>query len=486
MVTIAPATAGGSVSAHTGFESSTPADGEVVDEPVELVTVLFSGEATPIGDGFVALTADGVVQEPASVRTLDDRLFTIRFDPPLAGGQIGFRWNIQAPDAHPIEGAFSFTISASVPTTLPATLPPTTVDAPPPTAASEALVPSTTGATPVPDPVVAEVTQATQTLEEFLAVDNSVPGETTARIGRVVGFLGVALGIGTLAFVATTLRGRREEIGSALFAVRVLGGIIVVGAAIEYIGVGRITAESFGSTWSTAPGFATVLRLVGGIGLLVGAPGTLPARRASAAPQALSAAVVEDHTTTRAGAVRWVPHSRSWPAFAGVALILGSFWFDGHTVSKGFRPLHALVNTVHVAAGSVWVGGVVALAVVGWTRHRSGVPTRAAELVVQFSRIATIALAAVLAAGVVMAILVLDSFGELTGTPWGKILLLKSGAVGLAIAGGAYNHFRLEPALDADPESPELQAELRSTVTAEAIMLVFVVVVTAWLVEAAS
>jgi copper transport protein len=64
--------------------------------------------------------------------------------------------------------------------------------------------------------------------------------------------------------------------------------------------------------------------------------------------------------------------------------------------------------------------------------------------------------------------------------------LLKTAAVGLAIVGGAYNHFRLLPALDADPESPELLGELRETVTAEAIMLVFVVTVTAWLVAAAS
>lgn len=85
-----------------------------------------------------------------------------------------------------------------------------------------------------------------------------------------------------------------------------------------------------------------------------------------------------------------------------------------------------------------------------------------------------------------MAWLVLDSFGELTGTPWGQILLLKTAAVGLAMIGGAYNHFRLLPELEADPESPELLAELRSTVTAEAIMLAFVVIVTAWLVAAAS
>ena len=111
---------------------------------------------------------------------------------------------------------------------------------------------------------------------------------------------------------------------------------------------------------------------------------------------------------------------------------------------------------------------------------------RVVELVVRFSKLASIALVSVVAAGGVMAFLVLDSVGELTGTQWGKILLLKTAAVGIAMLGGAFNHFRLLPALELDPESPELLAELRSIVIAEAIMLVFVITVTAWLVSAAS
>jgi copper transport protein len=209
--------------------------------------------------------------------------------------------------------------------------------------------------------------------------------------------------------------------------------------------------------------------------------------------RSLSSAVIDDVATQPAPTrgdddpiVRWTPDARSWPAVAGAMLIIASFWFDGHTVSKGFRPLHALVNSVHVAAGAIWVGGVVTMAAVVWSRHRSDRPMRVVELVIRFSKIATIALASVVIAGGVMAVLVLDSFGELTGTPWGKILLLKTAAVGLAMIGGAYNHFRLLPALESDPESPEVLSELRSAVTAEAIMLVFVVAVTAWLVAAAS
>jgi copper transport protein len=441
-----------------------------MDEPVSLVTIVFTGEANPVGDQFVALTPDGVVQAAASFVTVDDKIFSITFDPPLAGGQVGIRWNVQAADAHPIEGAFSFTVTAPAPV---ASVAPTTSVAP-------------------------EAVPVDQTLDEFLTVDNSKPGQTTATVGRFVGFLGVTLGLGALAFVATALRGRREEVRRAVSAIRVLGVVIVVGAAIEYVGVSRVGTESLASGWSTAPGFATVLRSIGGIGLVVGIGGTItrgnvqrPMRRPSVV-RSLSSAVLDGVQTSPTRdevgdpIVRWTPNARSRPALASIVLIIASFWFDGHTVSKGFRPLHALVNSVHVAAGAVWVGGVVAMAAVVWSRYQSHEPMRVVELVVRFSKIATIALASVVVAGGVMAFLVLDSFGELTGTPWGKILLLKTTAVGLAMIGGAYNHFRLLPSLEADPESPELLTDLRNTITAEAIMLVFVVAVTAWLVAAAS
>lgn len=520
------------VSAHTGFESSTPADGTTVDQPVDVVTIVFTGEANPVGDRFIALTPDGVVQEPSNIETVDDRTFTVSFDPPLAGGQVGIRWNVQAADAHPIEGAFSFTVSApAATTTVATTTPATTLVAGPADDTTDAEAPTTTddetGAAlgddaetstdtdaaaapvvdgdppnePTPEPSTGTVPATTQSLDEFLAVDDSTPGETTATVGRLVGFLGVALGLGAFAFVGTAMRGRRHEIRRLLVGVRALGLVIAVGAAIEYVGVARIGAESLGSAWSTAPGFATALRMVGGLGLAVGLAGTItPGRvqrliRRPSIARSLSSAVVDDVALGKDAPVsnrlddpivRWSPNSQSWPALAGTLLVIASFWFDGHTVSKGFRPLHALVNSIHVAAGAVWVGGVATMAVVAWMRYRDHRPMRMVELVVRFSKIATIALASVVAAGGVMAFLVLDSFGELTGTPWGKILLLKTAAVGLAMIGGAYNHFRLLPALEAEPDSPELLAELRSTVTAEAIMLVFVVSVTAWLVAAAS
>ncbi len=336
-------------------------------------------------------------------------------------------------------------------------------------------------------------------MDEFLAVDRSTPGESLARLGRLVSIAAIVLGIGALAFAATTLRGSLEEIGSLIAAVRILGGVLVVGALVEYVGVARIGNESLGAAWTSSAGVATALRVVAGVAIAVGLVATtVPIRRrarslSAAATSSTAELDVETRNRRSAASVtdrpvvrRWVPDRSSRLAFVGIGLAIISFWFDGHTVTKGFRVLHALANSVHVVAGSVWVGGVVTMAVVMWTRHRRSLPTDSLGLVVRFSAVASVALGAVVAAGLVMAVAILDSFGELTSTQWGQTFLLKSATAGLAMLAGAYNHFRLMPALERDPDDEVLHRSVRSTVTAEAILLAFVVVVTAWLVAAAS
>jgi copper transport protein len=471
----------GSALAHTSFESSSPADGAVFDAPVSVVSISFTNPATPVGDEFVALDATGQIRKPTSVSTTDGRVFELTFDPALSGGQVGIRWKVQAGDAHPIDGSFSFTVNNAV--------------------AAEQVTESTVAAAPTAAEAEPAVDGSETTLEEFLSSEPASAGETISTLGRIIGLLGVVLGIGALTFVALALRGSISEIGHALSAVRVLGLVVAAGATLEYTGLVQSSDSSLFSAFLTAPGFSTMLRIGGGLALALGlVTNLIPVHATSPRrPVALSSAVLDLERLTadeqqpgrssrreRDGLVRWQADATSWPAFAGTAAIIASFWFDGHTVSKGPRLVHAMANSVHLLAGSIWAGGVIAMAFVLWRRFRHGRPMRAYELVLRFSPIASVALAAVAAAGLLMAVFVLDSFAELTGTPWGQILMLKTAAVGLAATGGAYNHFRLIPALEAAPDDEELLAEVRSTVTAEAIMLFFVVVVTAWLVAAAS
>ena len=577
IVVVATLSAGHSVTADTGFSGSTPSNGDVVAEPVELVTLAFTSSAEPVGDGFVVLDADGQQRTPTAVSTLDNKLYNLRFEPPLAGGEIGVRWSVLGADGHPLDGSFSFTVTASPEAeTAATTTPVTTITAGIDTATNDGAAVADAGDT--------STTSAEEmaSMDDFLAVDSTRPGDTQARLGRLISFAGIALALGAIAFAATTLRGEAIEIRSLVNTVRALGVFITVGALIEYGGVASIAGESLTGYWSSSPGFATVLRMLAGIAIAAGLTATTAGVRSGRKLQPLSAAPnttdgrrdtgdfwgveartsrrqpVRQHTSeqpaghsdghghgqtddftdpgltpTRRRSVddsfrdpalrtnrtseharplradveplvepgrdasippdrpearsrRWVPDRSSAIAFVGCGAAVVSFWFDGHTVSKGFRPLHAVANSVHVIAGSVWLGGVVAMAILLWARHRRGVAPGALDLVVRFSSVATVALAAVVVAGLIMAVSVLDSFGGLTGSQWGQVLLLKTAAAGLALVGGAYNHYRLLPALEAAPDDAQLHEQVRSVVTAEAIMLSFVVIVTASLVASAT
>jgi copper transport protein len=212
-------------------------------------------------------------------------------------------------------------------------------------------------------------------------------------------------------------------------------------------------------------------------------------------PRSLSAAVavdtVSDQRTERSAApdpaaradqFRWVPDATATAGVAGIVLALGAYWFDGHTVSRGPWIVHAAVNLVHVTAASVWVGGVFAMTLVAWMRRRRRAEVGLAGMVVRFSTIAAVSLAALSVAGLVMAWLILDSPGDLFSTSWGQVLLVKVGAVAIAAGLGGYNHFVLGPGLETRPDDPDVAAHLRGSLLIESAVMLAVVVITAVLV----
>lgn len=118
-----------------------------------------------------------------------------------------------------------------------------------------------------------------------------------------------------------------------------------------------------------------------------------------------------------------------------------------------------------------------------WGRHRRGHELEALPMVIRFSVVASIALVVVGAAGVAMAVMILDSPSQLWASPWGRLLLAKTLFVVAAAAGGAYNHRVLVPQLERRGDEATSQ-KLRVVVTGESVALVLVAVLTAFLVAA--
>ncbi|MEQ8437253.1 MAG: CopD family protein [Ilumatobacter fluminis] len=490
--------------AHTDFESSTPADGATVEGPLSEITVTFTSSAEPAGEGFELLEPSGEIRQPTSIAPTDGTTFVLTYDPPLEAGTYGLRWHVRAGDAHPIDGSFSFTVDVPVPTTTapvtttpattapatttPATTPPVTTES-----AGATTMPATTLPPPDRTPTTAAATPAASpttvppvALDEFLAGDDTADDAAwVGRVGRTFTFLGLIFGLGTVAALVWVIRGRRDEIAAELNWVRIAGLAIALGGLIEWAGLHMTHDAVATELLRTKAGVAVALKIVGGLAVLIGFhPGV---GRVVAPARSLSAATLTDAASsdTRAAGGRWVPTTSAAIGLIGFALVLASFWFDGHTVSRGWWPLHAAVNLVHVLAAAVWAGGVFAMTTIVFMRRRSDDPTDTASMVVRFSSIAGFALAAVAVAGAVMTFSIIDEPGDLFSTQWGRVMVAKIVGVAVAALLGAYNHFRIRPSLEQRPDDPALLADLRRTLAIESGLFVLIVLLTSWLVAAA-
>jgi copper transport protein len=495
------------VAAHTGFESSDPSDDSTVDQPIEIITLVFSGEAEPTGDGFQILDSSGAVREPTQATTVDGLTWTLRFDPALVGGTVGVRWMVKAPDAHPIEGSFSFT------TTAPSAA--SDVDG----VASDETAQASAGASLSEAPAEA----AEVDLDSFLATDaaSTAVAQQVGAAARVVTLIGTLIGVGALVFAAAVLRGHHRDVAYVLYWVRRAGILVVLGATAELVAQvavedgGDWTALSSPSTVAavvTAPfGIAVALRIAGGLALTSGADLCItPAEHApdpvvairelvgvgagsphaggtigdDVAQPALASGMSEPYV--HQGDHAWRPTIDSGWAIAGALALVGSHLFDGHTVTKGSRFWTGFADVVHVAGGAVWAGGVLMLVAVLWRRHRRGHAPRSLQLAMRFSVVATLALVVVGVAGLALTVIVLDSPSELWATEWGRTLLVKTLLVAAAASVGGYNHKVLIPAMERAGDHPDLALRFRLVVSAEAVALVGVVIATALLMGAAS
>lgn len=484
----------GTAAAHTDFESSAPADGDVVEGPLAEVVVDFTNPATPAGDGFELVEPSGVVRTPTSLDETDGTSFVLTFDPPLEAGAYGVRWSVRAGDAHPIEGAFRFEVTGATA----GTVAPSDGGAAPPTS----VVPADDAGGDMSDmagmDAATHAAMADESLDALLAGSSDDDAVTVGRVGRTVTMLGTIFGIGVLAALIWTVRGRRDELHAQLGWIRLAGWVVFAGGLIELASLLESDANlGVGEALSTKAGVAAALKMAGGLAVVFGFHRS--SGRIVAPAHSLSAAVATGTWQDGIAGVppsavhdpsgdshRWIPTASAALGLGGYAAVLVSFWFDGHTVSKGPWAIHSIVNLVHLAAAAVWVGGVFAMTTVVWMRRRRTERTGLAAMVVRFSSIATISLAAVVAAGSVMAWMILDAPGDLFGTSWGRILLVKTAAVAVAAGLGAYNHFRLRPALEQRPDDPVLARELRTSLSIESAVLVGVVVLTAFLVAAAT
>ena len=179
------------------------------------------------------------------------------------------------------------------------------------------------------------------------------------------------------------------------------------------------------------------------------------------------------------------------PAVAALTLLLGflvvSPGLSGHAGTTDPELLALASDTLHVVAMSAWLGGLAALLLLlPAATRRLDAPDRTRLLAAclrRFSPLALVSVAALLASGTYQSIVYLQSVGDLTGSAFGRAILIKIALMVTLIGLGALNLRRNRPELErltSEGGAPGGAGRLlRRAVQAEVALIAVVLAVTA-------
>lgn len=164
-------------------------------------------------------------------------------------------------------------------------------------------------------------------------------------------------------------------------------------------------------------------------------------------------------------------------------LVLASLGWVGHAAMEegAIGIVHRLNQAVHLAAGGIWLGGLLPL---GLLLRRATGPdggtfqSLARTALPHFSQMGYAAVVLVALTGMVNTARLVGSFDRLIDTPYGRLLLVKLALVAAMVAVALGNRFRLLPRLlgSIDP-APPLRALCRSVAVEQGLGLAVLAVV---------
>jgi copper transport protein len=409
----------GVASAHAALIAADPPDGARLDASPAHVQLTFSEHVSASLGGVRVVDSSGGRVDRGAVR-VDGSAVEVDLAPHLPDGTYVITYRIVSADGHPVRGATVFGVGSGA------------VD--------------------------------TDAARKVTAGGNDRRWEVVGAIGRGFAYGGTLLAAGGVLFLVVAHRG---EVGRARLRRRVRAAALV-GAAASLVALPIQAALGTGQGPGSLFDHGVLGRVMDdGVGLGLGLC-------------LLGLAV----------AVLTIDRNRA-ATVAGAALAAASFAATGHTRAGSSALFGTVADSIHLLVVAVWGGGLVLLWSALRDRRRAApgdgdasVPEEdggPAGLVLRFSSMATVA---VLAAGVTGGALAWNevrSIHALTSTGYGQMLLAKSAVVALVAALGAYNHFRLMPALAAGKTKAAMR-QLGHTLRIEALAVVVVVGLTSVLV----
>ncbi|MFE7594047.1 FixH family protein [Kitasatospora sp. NPDC057512] len=414
----------GPASAHATLDSTDPRQNSVVATAPQAVTLTFSESVSLSGDSVRVLDPAGKAVDTGNPAHADGKGNTARVGlrDGLANGTYTVAWRAVSDDSHPVGGAFTFSIGAPSDTSVSAT-----------------------------------------------ALQGAEADGLVAALygtGRTVAYAAFALLVGVAAFVllcwpAGTARRRVQRLlmtGWTALLVSTVAVLMLRGPYERGSGIGQafdlsLVRATLDERIGTALAARLLLLAAGGVflSLLVGQLGQPPrpvvpkprdeeeagpdGRTGSGASAASEddAEAAELRELEQRVAERPQREARLGLGVAGLvlAVALSATWVGADHASVGIQVWLALpLGILHLIAMALWLGGLTALLVA----LREGV---GAEVADRFSKIAFGSVAVLAGTGIYQSWRGLGSWGALTGTEYGRLLLVKSGCV-VAMLGVAW------------------------------------------------
>jgi copper transport protein len=143
----------------------------------------------------------------------------------------------------------------------------------------------------------------------------------------------------------------------------------------------------------------------------------------------------------------WLLERRAflWGAFAVALVFASGLSFSGHSAADaGSSWKSELADWVHLSAASLWLGGLVQLAVVIWPVA----PELRRQAFLRFARLAPVLIAVLIVAGVYLSILRLPHVSDLWTQSYGHVLLVKLSLVCVALGWGGLHHVFARPRVE--------------------------------------
>jgi copper transport protein len=349
--------------AHATVAGSDPAESSRLESVPKTVTMTFSEDVT-LGGGYLKVVDNKGNDVSAGVAKVSGRDVTVPVRSGLGDGSYIVSYRVTSIDSHPISGAYAFVVGKG----------------------------------------------------PLIAITGSVVGGGTNGlitkifdVARFVGFLGIVL-LGGLAFVVlcwpagrTNPRARKliwygwwgTTIGAVLGLV--LQGPYAAGTGLLDVLNSNLLKTTLGTTYG---------RMLCGRLILLGALAVLTVRILRTQSQAAEKSRARDEDLA---------------AIFGLG-VLATYGGVGHAAAGSTPTLALLSDTTHLAAASVWIGGLVILAACLLPRRRTG---ELAEALPKFSRLALGCVAVLAVTGTYQAWREIWPIPALWSTSYGQLLLAK-------------------------------------------------------------